>query len=137
LLCNRLPGNGGYLVFAGSDNGYAVLAHQSAHTAVPHIQAHLFQFFGHPWPAIAAQTKTGLFFPSHAFSMHCRAMDVRQCDQIRSLPATSGTASESTQTACADADNIAKSVGRKVGPVFFDKPKSHCFRPAKNWVAFF
>ena len=37
---------------------------------------------------------------------------------------------------CADADNIAQSVGWKAGSVFFDKSKFHCFRPAKNWVAF-
>ena len=32
---------------------------------------------------------------------------------------------------------MTQPIGREAAPVFFDKPKSHCFRPAKNWVAFF
>ena len=30
-----------------------------------------------------------------------------------------------------------KVLGQKYATMLFDKPKSHCFRPAKNWVAFF
>ena len=48
-------------VFAGSDNSYTVLAHQSTNTAVADIKAQVFQFFGHSWPAIAAQRQAVLF----------------------------------------------------------------------------
>ena len=50
------------LVFAGLNQGYAILAHQTANTALPDIKADLSQFFGHPWPAVTAQTETRLFF---------------------------------------------------------------------------
>jgi len=65
LLRNRLPGNGRDLVFASSDNGYAVLAHQPANASVAYIQSNLLQLFGHAWATIAAQAETGLFLPSH------------------------------------------------------------------------
>ena len=92
---------GRHLVFAGSDNGYAVLAHQSAHASVPNIQADLLQLFGHPWPAVAAQAETGLFF------------DMCQCDQVRPLSAAGGTAAEGAQPARADTDNLAQAIGGK------------------------
>ena len=112
-------------VFAGPYDRYAVLTHQPAYTAVPDIQADLLQLFRHPWPTIAAKAKTRLFH------------DVSQRHQIRSLPATSRTAAEGTQPPCADVNDMTQPIGREAAPVFFDKPKSHCFRPAKNWVAFF
>ena len=74
---------------------------------------------------ITSQAETGLFF------------DVAQRNQIRSLSATGRATAERPQTACADTYNVAQAGGRKIGAVFLDKPKSHCFRPAKNWVAFF
>ena len=40
-----------HLVFPCSDHRYAVLAHQTADTAVTDIQSDLFQLFGHPWAA--------------------------------------------------------------------------------------
>ena len=114
-----------HLVFAGSHHGYAVLVHQTTHTAVTDIQANLLQFFCHARPAIATQAETGLCF------------DVRQGDQIRPLSAAGRTASECSQTARTDTDNVTQAVHGEVAPVFLDKLKSHCFRPAKNWVAFF
>jgi len=114
----------GDLVFTGSDDGSTILAPQSANPAMSDVQADFLQLFRHPRPAVAAQAETRLFF------------DMCQRDAIGSLSAACGAASESTQTTCADTDNIAKPAGRKVGPMFFDKSKSHCFRPAKNWVAF-
>ena len=113
------------LVFAGLYDRYAVLTHQPAYTAVPDIQADLLQLFRHPWPTIAAKAETRLF------------LDVSQRHQIRSLPATSRTAAEGTQPPCADVNDMTQPIGGEAAPVFFDKPKSHCFRPAKNWVAFF
>jgi hypothetical protein len=101
------------------------LTHQPAYTAVPDIQADLLQLFRHPWPTIAAKAETRLF------------LDMRKRHQIRSLPATSRTAAEGTQPPCADVNDMTQPIGREAAPVFFDKPKSHCFRPAKNWVAFF
>ena len=74
---------------------------------------------------IAAQTKTRLF------------LNMCERDQIRPLSAARRTAAVSPQPTCTDANNMAQSVGWEVGTVLFDKPKSHCFRPAKNWVAFF
>ena len=111
-------------VFARSDNRYAVLAHQPTDSAVTDIQADLFQLLGHPWPAIAAQTETRLF------------PDVRQRDQIGPLPTAGRTAAKGPQSARADADNMAQSLGREAGNMFFDKPEPHGFWPAKNWVAF-
>jgi hypothetical protein len=32
---------------------------------------------------------------------------------------------------------MTQPIGREAAPVFFDKPKSHCFWLAKNCVAFF
>jgi hypothetical protein len=96
----------GDLVFTGSDDGYTILAHQSANPAMSDVQADFLQLFRHPWPAVATQAETRLFF------------DMCQRDEIGSLSAACGAASESTQTACADTDNIAKSAGRKVGPMF-------------------
>ena len=52
---------GRHLVFACSNNGYAVLTYQTTDTAVPHIQASLFQLFSHPWPPVTAQAETRLF----------------------------------------------------------------------------
>jgi hypothetical protein len=58
------------------------------------------------------------------------------------------TTSESPQSTGADTNNVTQAICWKAGSVFFpsrafsmhcravDKPKSHCFRPAKNWVAF-
>ena len=51
-----------HLVFASSNHGYAVVAHQTPNTAVPDIKANLFEFFSHTRPAIAAKAETGLFF---------------------------------------------------------------------------
>ena len=64
------------LVLACSNNGYAVVAHQSTNTAVAHIQTDLVQLFGHAWPTIATKNEPPLFF------------DMRQCDEIRPLSAT-------------------------------------------------
>ena len=114
----------GDLVFTGSDDGYTILAHQSANPAMSDVQADFLQLFRHPWPAVAAQAETRLF------------LDMRQRHQIGPLPATGRSAAERPQSSRANADDIAKTIGWKVGPVFFDKPKLHCFRPAKNWVAF-
>jgi hypothetical protein len=63
--------------------------------------------------------------------------DVRQRHHIRSLSAAGWPTAEGPQTTYADTDNVTQSVGPEVGPVFFNKSKPHCFRPAKNWVAFF
>ena len=65
-----------HLVFASSNHGYAVVAHQTPNTAVPDIKANLFEFFSHTRPAIAAKAETGLFF------------DVGQRDHVRALSAT-------------------------------------------------
>ena len=92
---------------------------------MPDVQTNLFQFFGHTGPAIAAKTEAGLFF------------DVRQCHHIRSLPAAGWSIAECAQTARTNPDDFAQSVRWKTICVFFDESKSHCFRPAKNWVAFF
>ena len=62
---------------------------------------------------------------------------MRQRDQVGPLPVAGWTTAQGSQSACADADNLTQSLGREAGDVFFDKPKFHCFRPAKNWVAFF
>src|SRR5680860_320217 len=113
------------LVFARSHNGYAVLAHQTAHTAVPNIQTNLFQLFCHSWATVAAETETELFF------------DVRQCHHIRSLPAAGWPTAERTQAAHANIHSLTQARGRKRFPVFFDEPKPHGFWLAKNCVAFF
>lgn len=49
------------LVFAGPYDRYTVLAHQSSHKAMPHLQADLFQLFRHPSSSIAAKAETRLF----------------------------------------------------------------------------
>jgi len=48
-------------VFLRPLNADAVLAYQSANSAITDVQTYLFQFFGHAWTAIAAQAETGLF----------------------------------------------------------------------------
>ena len=60
-------------MFARSYNRYAVLTHQTSDTTVTDIQADLFQFFGHAWPAITAQTETGLLLPSRDIAAQCPA----------------------------------------------------------------
>ena len=108
------------LMLTCSQDRDAVLTHKPANTAVPDVQADLLQLFRHPWPTIAAKAETRLF------------LDVSQRHQIRSLPATRRTAAEGTQPPCADVNDMTQPIGRKAAPVFFDKPKSHCFKPAKN-----
>jgi hypothetical protein len=83
------------LVFAGSHYRYTVLTHplpgsclpanderETPNTSMANVRTDLFQLFGHPWPAIAAQAETGLLF------------DVRQRHQIRSLSAAGRVAAE-------------------------------------------
>ena len=111
-------------LFAGSDNGYAVLAHQSANAAMPDIQADFFQLFCHPGPAVAAQAETGLFF------------DVRQSDKVRPLPAAGWTVAESPQASGTDIHDVTQPVGGKAVTMFLDEPKPHGFWLAKNCVAF-
>ena len=113
------------LVFACPHNGYIILAHQTANAAMPNVQTSIFQFFGHAWPAVAAKAETRFFF------------DVCQSHHVRPLPETGRTVAEGTQPACAYADNVAQPVSGEMASALFDKPKLHCFRPAKNWVAFF
>ena len=60
-----------------------------------------------------------------------------QSHQIRSLSATGRAGAESPQAARADTDNVTQAADWEVCPVFLDKPKPHCFRLARNWVAFF
>ena len=84
------------------------------------VQTDLFQFLGHTWPAITAKAEARLFF------------DMRQCDQIGSLSTAGGAAAKRSQAARADTDDVAQPIGRKAARVLFNKPKSHCFRPAKN-----
>ena len=67
--------------------------------------------------------------------MPCRAVDMCQSDQVRPLSAAGWTGAPSPQPARADTDNMAQAIGRVVISMFFDEPKPHCFRPAKNWVA--
>ena len=69
-------------LFARFHNRYAVLTHQTSDTTVTDIQADLFQFFGHAWPAITAQTETGLL------------LDVGQRDQTGPLSATGRSIAE-------------------------------------------
>ena len=72
----------GDLVFTGSDDGYTILAHQSANSAMPDVQADFLQLFRHAWATVAAQTKTRLFF------------DMGQGHQIRPLPAAGRAVAE-------------------------------------------
>lgn len=111
-------------MFARSDNRYAVLAHQSAYTTVPDIQANLLEFFCHPGTTITAQTETRLF------------SYMRQRDQIRPLPAAGRTAAERPQTTTADSHNTTHQINGKCRSVFFDELKPHSFWLAKNTVAF-
>ena len=49
------------LEFACSFNDDPVLAHQPTNPPMPHIDADLLQFFGHPGAAITAQAQARLF----------------------------------------------------------------------------
>ena len=89
------------------------------------MQSNFLQLLGHSWATIAAQTETGLF------------LYMRQSDQVRPLSAAGWAGAPSPQPARADIDNMVQAVSREVISMFFDEPKPHCFRPAKNWVAFF
>ncbi len=51
---------GRYLVFPGPNDLDAVLAHQTANTAMPDIEAQLLQLLGHPGAAVAAQAQAML-----------------------------------------------------------------------------
>ena len=113
------------LVFAGPYDRYAVLTHQPANTAMPHIQADLLQLFRHPWSTIAAEAKTRLF------------LDVSQRHQITSLPATGRTAAEGTQSTRANGHDPTHQFNGKCRSVSFDKLEPHGFWLAKNTVAFF
>ena len=125
LLCNRLPGNGRYLVFARSNYRDTVLAHQTAHATVPDVQADLLQLLCHSWTSVAAQTETRLF------------LDMRQRDKIGSLVAAGRTVTERTQTARTHIHHATHASDRKCKSVFFDKLKPHGFWLAKNTVAIF
>ena len=75
---------------------------------MPDVQADFLQLFRHPWPAIAAQSETKLFF------------DMCLGDEIGSLSAAGRTASESTQIACAETNDTAQAISWKAGSVFFE-----------------
>ena len=62
---------------------------------MPNIETDLFQLFGHAWAAVVAQVETGLF------------LDVRQRDQIRSLPAADRTVARGAQAARTDIYDMA------------------------------
>ena len=50
--------------------------------AVADIQSNLVQFLGHPWPTVAAQTDTGLFFD--VYQRHqITALSAAVIDQVR------------------------------------------------------
>ena len=109
------------LVFARSHDRYAALTHQTAYAAMPNVQANFLQLLRHPWPAVAAQTKTRLFF------------DRRQRDQIRSLSAAGSAIAECPQTARADIHNTAHPPDGKYGLVPF--PSQRIFNsPAGQWM---
>jgi hypothetical protein len=78
------------LEFACSFNDDPVLAYQTPHTPMPDIDANLLEFFGHPRPAIAAQTQARLL------------LDMRQNNHVHVLSAAGWTAPEGTQPARAD-----------------------------------
>tara|TARA_R110000850_G_scaffold169123_2_gene294214 strand:+ start:323 stop:532 length:210 start_codon:yes stop_codon:yes gene_type:complete len=61
---------------------------------------------------------------------------MRQSDQVKPLSAAGWTGAPSPQSARANTDNMAQAIGREVISMFFNEPKPHCFRPAKNWMAF-
>jgi hypothetical protein len=90
-----------------SDDRYPVLTHQTTNTAVTDIQTYLFEFLSHAWPTITAKTETRLFF------------NMRQRDQIRSLPTAGRTVTERPQTAPAYIHDMAHPPNGKCRLVFF------------------
>mgnify|MGYP003652564230 CR=1 FL=1 len=112
------------LMFPRSHYRYAVLTHQTPNTSMADVQTDLFQFLSHARATVATLVETRLFF------------DMRQGDQIRSLPAAGWTTAECPQTAHADVHNLTKARCRKRIPEFFDEPKPHGFWLAKTCVAF-
>lgn len=99
-MCERdVIAIGRCLVFASSDDRYAVLAHQTAHTAMTDVQADLLQLFGHSRPTVATKAQAGLLF------------DVCKRDHIRSLSATGRAVPKGPQTTCTDTNDTAQTVG--------------------------
>ena len=49
-----------HLVFLGSFDRFAILAHQSANAAMVDVRAKRLRLFGHSWTTVAAQAETRL-----------------------------------------------------------------------------
>jgi len=106
-----------------SDNGYPVLAHQTANPAVPYIQADLFQLFGHPWSPITVQAQAVLL------------SDMSQQNHVFALTLADRAGPIRAISPRADIHDLAQPFGWKPPPICFDKPEPHGFCHAKNIVA--
>jgi hypothetical protein len=113
------------LVFTGSDNGYPVLAHQSADTAVTNIQTKLFQLFGHSRSAIAVQTQAMLL------------PDMGQQNHVFMLTKAGRPVAPGSVATWGDIHNPAKPLGGDAIAVLFNKYEPHLLWSAKKIVAFF
>jgi len=98
---------GRHLVFSGSHNGYAILAHYPANTTVANVKAQLLQFFGHSWTAVAAQRQLMLL------------SNVRQKHHIRALASAHWTGAKSPKATRANIHDLAQTFGWNFPTVFF------------------
>ena len=108
--------------FVCSFNGYNILTHQTSDTAVPNVDANLFQFLRHPRRAIAAKAEARL------------CLDMGHNNHVHALPAAGRTAAEGPQATRADIHPLAQPVDRESTLMFFDEPEPHGFWLAKNTV---
>jgi hypothetical protein len=72
---------------------------------VPHVNANLLEFFGYPWPAVAAEAQARLL------------LDMGQNDHVHVLPTAGGAAAEGPQATRADIHHPAQPVDRE-SPAF-------------------
>src|SRR6056297_99459 len=115
----------GRLELPVSPSRNTVITHQAPDAAVADLQAQLFQFLGHAWPAIAAERQGELF------------TDVSQHNHVLALALAEGAASEGPIPSWADIHDLAQPFDGQYVGVLCDESEPHLLRSAKNWVAFF
>jgi len=91
----------------------AVLTHQTADAAVPHIQPQLLQFLGHARTAIAAQAQAELF------------PDMGKNDQVPALATAHGAAAPGAVASGTDIHDPTQATDGHPVAVFFLEAKSH------------
>ena len=112
------------LVFLGSDDGYAVLAHQPPYATVTDIQAKLFQFFGHSRSTIAVQTQA------------MQLPDAGQQNHVLTLTRAGRPIAPETAATWCHVQQVAQMLWWQGSLILVNEIKPHGFSLAKKIAAF-